>query len=89
MTMNQKQEKDIIRVLAQAGKQDLAQTFARSRGYQIKGDYKQTLKPIAQKIARDVGKAINKAVEKVDTPDMPYKGQYVLEELIKLLKAAV
>ena len=33
--MKQKQEKDIIRVLVQAGQQDLAQTFARSRGYRV------------------------------------------------------
>lgn len=36
-TMNKTQEKDIIRVLVKAGKETLAKTFARSRGYGVEG----------------------------------------------------
>jgi hypothetical protein len=36
--MNAKQEKDIIRTLVKAGHETLAKTFARSRGYRVKGE---------------------------------------------------
>lgn len=36
--MDPKQEKDIIRTLVKAGNEELAKTFARSRGYSVKAD---------------------------------------------------
>ena len=35
--MNERQEKDIIHTLCRAGHEALAKTFARSRGYRVKG----------------------------------------------------
>jgi hypothetical protein len=35
--MNERQEKDIIRTLCKAGHESLAKTFARSRGYRVRG----------------------------------------------------
>lgn len=50
--MNAKQEKDIIRVLAQAGKDDLAKTFARSRGYRVHAqDEMDTIKQLQKDVA--------------------------------------
>jgi len=46
------------------------------------------LDKIAQKIANDTGKNINKSVQNVKS-EMPYKAQYVLEEVIKHLESMV
>jgi hypothetical protein len=46
------------------------------------------LDAIADKLAYDTAMKINKAVENVKSK-MPYKSQYVLEELIKMLQAKV
>jgi hypothetical protein len=43
---------------------------------------------IAQKIAVEVGDKINKEATKI-TSKMPYKAQFILEELIKILEKAV
>ena len=44
---------------------------------------------IVDRLAAEIGDKINEEVAKVDAPEMPYKAQYVLEELIKRLQAAV
>lgn len=46
------------------------------------------LDKIALKLARQVGTMINKEVKNVES-EMPYKAQYVLEELIRHLEEAV
>jgi hypothetical protein len=46
------------------------------------------LDKIAKKIGKDVGNSINSEVKNVES-EMPYKAQYVLEELIKILQKAV
>lgn len=43
--MNKTQEKEVIRVLCRAGKETLAKTFARSRGYRVKRVKAQTFDP--------------------------------------------
>lgn len=46
------------------------------------------LDKIAKDLAYDIGQDINKRIKNVKS-DMPYKAQYVLEELIKHLQDAV
>jgi len=47
------------------------------------------LRGLASVIANDVCRRINKEAVELDTPTMPYKTQYVLEELIQILEARV
>lgn len=51
--------------------------------------YEKKLKPFALKIADDAMIAINRAILTVDTPDMPYKAQYVLEEVVAILESHI
>lgn len=46
------------------------------------------LDKVARKIAKQTGILINKEANKVKSK-MPYKSQYILEELIKILEKAV
>lgn len=46
------------------------------------------LDKIVMKIAKQTGSIINKEAKKAKT-DHPYKAQYILEELIKILESAV
>jgi len=46
------------------------------------------LQKIAKDIAKQTGALINNKVKNIES-EMPYKAQYVLEELIKILQAAV
>lgn len=46
------------------------------------------LQKIAKDIAKQTGALINNKVKNVES-EMPYKAQYVLEELIKILQEAV
>jgi hypothetical protein len=46
------------------------------------------LNAVAKEIAKDVAKQINAKVQRVKS-ETPYKAQYVLEELIKILQEAV
>lgn len=41
------------------------------------------------KIAADVGKQINKIAPTLPDEGMPYKAQYILEEVIRILQEAV
>jgi hypothetical protein len=43
----------------------------------------------AKRIAQDTLKAINHAASTTEDEGMPYKAQYVLEEVIKILKERV
>jgi len=51
------------------------------------GEYPE-LDSIAKKIADDTARNINKATREVES-EMPYKTQYVLEEIIKILEGMV
>jgi hypothetical protein len=46
------------------------------------------LDKIAKDIAKKTGDLINKSVRNVKS-EMPYKAQYVLEEVVKILKEAI
>ena len=46
------------------------------------------LDEIARDIAQEIGRMINGSVVKIES-EMPYKAQYVLEEIIRHLEAAV
>jgi len=43
----------------------------------------------ANKVAQDTLKAINLAAQNTEDEGMPYKAQYILEEVIKILKERV
>ncbi len=43
----------------------------------------------ANRIAQDTLKAINQASQNIEDEGMPYKAQYILEEVIKILKDRV
>lgn len=47
------------------------------------------LDAVAKKLANDFCKEINDAAMKTQEPSMPYKAQYILEEVIKILKDRV
>lgn len=47
------------------------------------------LNAAANSIAQDTLKAINQAAQKTEDEGMPYKAQYILEEVIKILKERV
>lgn len=44
---------------------------------------------VAKIIAQITCKAINKAATEIEDNNMPYKAQYILEEVIKILKEQV
>jgi hypothetical protein len=50
---------------------------------------KQKLRAISTHLADNVCQQINAEAILVDTPSMPYKTQWILEELIKLLQERV
>lgn len=43
----------------------------------------------ANRIAQDTLKAINAAAQNTEDEGMPYKAQYILEEIIKILESRV
>ena len=53
----------------------------------IKKQYPE-LDEIARDVAQEIGRMINGSVVKIES-EMPYKAQYVLEEIIRHLEAAV
>jgi len=52
------------------------------------GKYK-PLEDLASKLADEFSERINEEAPKVDCPAMPYKVQFVLEEVIKILESRV
>ncbi len=52
-------------------------------------EVRKKFQPIVDKISHDTSVAINKAVQEVDTPDMPYKAQWVLEEVVESLTSRI
>ena len=53
-------------------------------------DTERVLNPIAQTIAEETAQKINQAAfDAPDTPEMPYRAQYILEQTIKCLQDKV
>lgn len=50
---------------------------------------KDDLRKLAREIARQTSMAINRATDNLTCVEMPYRAQYVLEEVIESLKTMV
>lgn len=88
--MDRKQEKDVIRVLCQAGKESLAKAFAQSRGYRVKGIevnalFEQTRKMrAAEKAIIDASGILTEAVMQLEDEAMKKKLMKSLQDLAKV-----
>lgn len=65
----------------------LSEMITNSKDFLIIEDFPELTK-IAQQMCAEICPSINAKAEKTES-NMPYKAQYILEELIELLKASV
>lgn len=85
--MNKMDNKKVAEELLKMAKDLAGDDRSKEEGVKAKSKYPE-LDKLAKKIGKDVATQINKETSRVKS-EMPYKAQYVLEELIEILQKLV